>query len=29
MVGQIEGDEDERWAWSNSNMAQDETIITR
>ena len=29
MVGWIEGDEDERGAWSGSNMAYDEAIITR
>ena len=29
MVGLIEGDKDERGAWSSSNMAQDEAIITR
>ena len=29
MMGQIKRDEDERWAWSGSNMAWDETIITR
>ena len=29
MVGQIEGDGDERGLWSSSNMACDETIIMR
>ena len=29
MVGKFEGDEDERGAWSSSNMTKDEAIIMR